>query len=353
MVLVSERTYFYQDSHPPGPGPAAERKGRGWPPVACRWCVAAVVGVGAVGSPLGVIGGCARDVVYWSQTRPMGKSKAAKATAVPVVKASTKAKARWKTSAVRGCNARSLTVAHRCSLSIGSRRIRVAFSPDGTYLACGRNVGRYSCGTWPRGHLERTVVGRMRPSRACLAERGRARLLAGLHGEIIEVYRLSAQVGCGLVQGAVRLSRRRGRTKTVHTVTIGRSESSMPRIDNYREKCYRGGHRASADRVPARDVVYSAGEEGIIRSWTKKSGELVQYDPCGDDGRCRRENDNCVEPKGVVRPHADRRRLPGTRNLGRAHGVAGELSQHTADVVALAVNSQETSCLQAGTTTRS
>ena len=127
----------------------------------------------------------------------MGKSKAAKATAAPVGKVSTKKKRKHDGKQAQSVAAvpRPLTVAHRVQFVDWQPAAvtALAFSPDGTYLACGRNGGEIQLWNVAHGwHLERTVVGRKDTAVSKLVwlkEDGRGVRLfaAGLHGEISEV----------------------------------------------------------------------------------------------------------------------------------------------------------------------
>lgn len=290
----------------------------------------------------------------------MGKSKAAKATAAPVVKASTKKKRKHEGKQAQSVAAapRPLTVAHRVQFVDWQPAAitALAFSPDGTYLACGRNGGEIQLWNVAHGwHLERTVVGRKDTAVSKLVwlevDGGGARLFAaGLHGEISEVclqtlrskwvvdsyggavWDLAVDVGeqklyAACDDGSLRVFDCGNRQLSYEKMLSGRTPKRLLTV------CLQG------------DIVYSAGEEGIIRSWTKKSGEpLPNTIRVETMGGAAAGKTTIVWSLKVLSDHT----LISGDSLGhtqvwdgRTGGLLASFSQHTADVVALAVNSQE------------
>jgi U3 small nucleolar RNA-associated protein 4 len=246
----------------------------------------------------------------------------------------------------------------------------LAFSPDGAYLACARHGGEIQLWNIGNGwHLERVVPGRANTAWSKLVwlpgkqtAGGGARLFAaGLHGEIMEVdfLRLRAKHTVDSYGGAVWDL---AIDELENKLYAACDDGSVRQFDcsgvslAYEKVFPRTPKRLLAVCVQG-DVLYAAGEEGIIRSWMKRSGQAlpntIRVETMGN-GKAAGYDDvdqgsgaiatTIVWSLVALKDHT----LVSGDSLGHVQiwdGHTGSLissfSQHTSDVVALAVNERE------------
>ena len=262
----------------------------------------------------------------------------------------------------------------------------IALSPDNKYLACGRNNGKVEIWNVDNDfHMESLIPGREGTMISCLGWHQpppppQAKVdtsiitttnnnnnnnnnsmihpspppqlfAAGLHGEIYEIdlNRLRSTNVTDSYGGAVWEFVIDSEDSKLYAACDDGSIRKFNISHNVLEyeQSYPRTNKRLLTICMQNDIIYAAGEEGVIRSWNKSTGEsLPNYIELE---KVRNSNTNEIHDTIVwsLKVLSDHTLISGD-SLGHVQiwdGYSGSLissfSQHTADVVALAVNEKE------------